>query len=174
MRGPATKVGTRTIPKPASAAADAGLAVREEQTAGDLDLERVSRPGIAEAPDERLGKVGVDDAVVARERRGLGRLAPSREIGGRGGDDDAVVAELAGDEAGVGGLADPDGGVEAFVDQVRHPVGKMNVEQNLGIGADEVDQRRLELDRAEGGGNGEGEPAARVAVAVSTEASSAS
>ena len=70
------------------------------------------------APDEGIGKVRVDDAFVRGEIGGDDRLALALEVVGRGGDDDARVAKLSGDQARIRGLADAHGCVESLVDQI--------------------------------------------------------
>lgn len=138
----------------------AGLGVREAQAPCDRNPKLFLPVRHDEAPDERIAKIGVDDAVVTCERGRICGLAPLGEIVRRSGDDDSVVAELSHDEARVGRFTDADGGVESFVDQVHHAVGEAHVENDLRIGAREIDQRRLQLHHAERQRNREREPSA--------------
>ena len=78
------------------------------------------------------------------------RFAMGFEIGGRCRQCHPGIANLAGDQAGVGGLAHAHGGVETFVDKAHQPIIEVYVKINIWIGCGEIEQCGGQLGGAEG------------------------
>lgn len=151
---------------------ETGFRVGKSQPSADRLGERAA-VGTTEAPIERIAKIRIDDAFAAHESLGPQRLAAAREVVRRGHDDDAIVGELAGDQAAVAMGADADRKIEALVDEVDDAVGEADVELDLGIVSRESDEGGRQLRRPERNGNRNAKRPAAAPEASRTEASRA-
>ncbi len=115
-----------------------------------------------------LGRVG-GEAVVGFEVDEVYRRAVPLEVRGRSADDARVGGDTAGDERGVFQLADADGEVEAFADDIDERVADMHVELYLGIAGEEVVEVGGDVQPAEGRRHRHLQQTARLGVAATDE-----
>ncbi len=97
-----------------------------------------------------------------------GRAVPL-EVFRRSADDARVGGDTAGDERGVFQLANADGEVEAFTDDVHEPIANMHVELYLGIAGEEFVDVGGDVQPAECRRHRHLQQAARLGVAAADE-----
>src|SRR5690606_25610596 len=77
--------------------------------------------------------IAIPDHAVPCEFLGVGRGSMGLQVAGGGAYDQAGQGQLATDQAGITELADANGEIEAFLDQVDFPVGQCDIELDLGM-----------------------------------------
>src|SRR5690606_31539570 len=105
---------------------------------------------VFEAPPLWFAEVRVDDAVITREVIWRVGHAVLVQIGGRANDDDADGAQPADDQAGICRPTDAYGHIEAFVEQIDHPVREAHVELDIRITGGEGIEGWCKLQDAKG------------------------
>ena len=116
---------------------------------------------VAKRPDVAVRRVLVREAGVPGQVPGLQRLAVASEIRGCGAADEARRADPAAHKILAARLADAHGEIEAFLDEIDHALGELDVEAHLQVARGERGDRRREMACAEGRRAGETKRAAR-------------
>src|SRR5690606_21759302 len=108
-----------------------------------------------------FAEVRVDDAVITREVIWRVGHAVLVQIGGRANDDDADGAQPADDQAGICRPTDAYGHIEAFVEQIDHPVREAHVELDIRITGGEGIEGWCKLQDAKGERRRQAKPSPR-------------
>ena len=127
------QVGNAGDAEPAFGKADLRFERVRHHTGLDFDLRGLAASG--QGPLVELAGIGiaVDEAGVPGEVFRRLRRAHPAEIVGRADDRLAEMAERAGHQPGIGMLAGAEHHVEAFADDVDHPVGGIELELDLRV-----------------------------------------
>lgn len=114
-----------------------------------------------EGPAAGLAGVGAQgQAFVARQLGGVTRNAGPPQVGRCGHAQAAVVGQAHADQAGVAQVAHPHRAVEAFIDDVHHPVAEVERHAHVRMPRQEVRHQRRHVAAAEAGRGGDPQMAA--------------
>lgn len=91
--------------------------------------------------------------------------AVSGQIVRAGAEQGVAGAELAGNQGRVEYVGDAQGDIDALFDQIDAPVGKLEIDLNLGIAREKVDHRRHQENPPDGGRAGDAHRPARFGMA---------
>ena len=164
--GPGEKFGQQGQAQAGAQGGEQGLGVVGAQGTGGDGGAVFAFGGVGEAPQVAVAAVGVEQPLHGAEILRVLRVAVAGEIGGAADEQDAHLAQAAGEQGAIGQVGDAQGEIEAAGDEIDQFVGEGKLDRDIGVAGEECGQAGRQMADAEGHGGGEADQAARAAGLV--------